>query len=221
MAQEIKTIKLPLPHKMGSVNCYLLKTRTGYLLVDTGGANNRRDLEKELASAGCRPGTLKLILLTHGDFDHTGNAAYLREKFGARVAMHADDCEAVERGDITANKKLRSPLLRMIAACLFRSVKADRFKPDSYLEDGDGLSEYGIDARVLHIPGHTKGSIALVTAAGDLFCGDLIIYRGRPALNRLINSRAQAKTSLQRLAGLGIKTVYPGHGRPFPMALIK
>jgi hydroxyacylglutathione hydrolase len=221
MPPEIKTIKLPLPNKLGSVNCYLIKTRTGYILIDTGGANNRCELEKELASAGCRPGTFKLVLLTHGDFDHSGNAAYLRAKFAARIAMHADDSEVVARGDILANRKLRNPLLRMIAARLFRFSKADRFKPDSYLEDGDDLSEYGLDAKVRHLPGHSKGSIVVVTADGDLFCGDLLVNNSRPALNRLIDDRAQAKASLQRLKGLGIKTVYPGHGRPFPMALIK
>jgi len=69
-----------LPYKLGGVNCYLIETDTGYILIDTGGSNKRTDLEKELESAGCQPGNLKLIVLTHGDFDHTGNAAYLRKK---------------------------------------------------------------------------------------------------------------------------------------------
>ncbi len=46
-----------------------IETDTGYILIDTGGSNKRTDLEKELASAGCKPGYLKLIVLTHGDFD--------------------------------------------------------------------------------------------------------------------------------------------------------
>jgi len=69
MPQEIKTIRLLLPYHLGSVNCYLIETDTGYILIDTGGSNKRTDLEKELASAGCKPGYLKLIVLTHGDFD--------------------------------------------------------------------------------------------------------------------------------------------------------
>ena len=42
---------------------------------------------------------LRLIVLTHGDYDHAGNAAYLREKYGSKVAMHRDDSGRVERAD--------------------------------------------------------------------------------------------------------------------------
>ena len=85
MPQEIKTISLSLPFKLGSVSCYLTETDTGYILIDTGGSNKRTDLEKELESAGCKTDNLQLIVLTHGDFDHTGNAAYLRTKFGTTL----------------------------------------------------------------------------------------------------------------------------------------
>jgi glyoxylase-like metal-dependent hydrolase (beta-lactamase superfamily II) len=62
------------------VNCYLVKTPDGYILVDTGYSNQRIKIEKALDEEGVQPGNLKLILLTHGDFDHTGNSAYFREK---------------------------------------------------------------------------------------------------------------------------------------------
>ena len=57
------------------VNAYLVKAKEGFLLIDTGLPNHRERLEKELLSAGCLPDTLKLIILTHGDWDHTGNAS--------------------------------------------------------------------------------------------------------------------------------------------------
>ena len=72
MPAHITPIRLALPYKLGSVNCYLITTETGFLLVDTGSSRRCAELEKELASAGCQPGDLKLIVLTHGDFDHTG-----------------------------------------------------------------------------------------------------------------------------------------------------
>ena len=83
--RKIITISLPLPYRLGTVNCYPIETDTGYILIDTGCSNKRSELEKELERAGCKPGNLKLIVLTHGDFDHTGNANYLREKFGALI----------------------------------------------------------------------------------------------------------------------------------------
>jgi hydroxyacylglutathione hydrolase len=105
MFTKIKTINLLLPYKLGSVNCYFIETDAGYILIGTGGSNKRTDLEKELESAGCKPGYLKLIVLTHGDFDHTGNAAYLRKKFGTKIAMHNGDSGMVEHGNIFWNRK--------------------------------------------------------------------------------------------------------------------
>jgi hydroxyacylglutathione hydrolase len=83
MPQEI------IPMTFLSVNCYLVKTVDGgYVLVDTGISWKRRSIEKALAGAGCEPGNLRLVIITHGDVDHAGNCAYLRDKYGAKVALH-------------------------------------------------------------------------------------------------------------------------------------
>jgi hydroxyacylglutathione hydrolase len=220
MPQEIKTIRLPLPYKLGTVNCYLVEADTGYVLIDTGGSNKRTELEKELLSAGCKPGSLKLIVLTHGDFDHSGNAAYLCKEFGARIAMHDEDAGMVERGDMFGNRQKGNNILtRRLVPILFRFGKSERFTPDFYLDEGDDLSDYGFDARVLHIPGHSKGSIGILTAGGDLFCGDLLECTDRPALNSIMDDLAAANASVERLKSLTIDTVYPGHGEPFPMEM--
>ena len=218
--QEIRTITLSLPFRLGSVNCYLVKTDTGFVLIDTGGANKRAQLAQELASAGCRPGNLALIVLTHGDFDHTGNGAYLREKFGAKIAVHRDDAGMAERGDMFWNRKRGNLFVRLMAPVipiLSGFGKAERFAPDLFIEDGDDLSEYGFDAKVLCIPGHSKGSIGILTAGGDLFCGDLLGNDGKPALSSIMDDPAAAHASVEELKGLAIGTVYPGHGKPFPM----
>ena len=92
---KIKTITTPFILNV-SINCYLVKTDNGFILIDTGRVNKRNLIEKELEKAGCYPGNLKLIVLTHGDFDHSGNAAYFRKKFQSQIAMHKDDSGMVE-----------------------------------------------------------------------------------------------------------------------------
>jgi hydroxyacylglutathione hydrolase len=213
--QQIRTATLSLPFRMGSVNCYVVKTDGGFVLIDTGASNKRQALEEALENAGCNPGDLKLIILTHGDFDHTGNAAYLRQKFGARIAMHRDDAGMLERGDMFWNRKSGNFLIKALASVLFRFGKSQRCSPDIYIDEGDDLSEYGLDARVLHIPGHSKGSIAILTADGALFCGDLLLYKDGAILNSIIDDRAAAQASFERLRGLKISAVYPGHGEAF------
>lgn len=215
--EEIKTITLPLPFRQGTVNCYLVETDSGFVLVDTGGSNKRTELENELASAGCKSGNLDLIVLTHGDFDHTGNAVYLREKFGAKIAMHRDDSGMAEHGDMFWNRSSGGALFRIIAPILFGFPKSNRFKPDFYVEDGTDLSGYGFDAQVLRLPGHSKGSIGIRTAGGDLFCGDLLENLKEPATNSIMDDPAACEASIEKLQGFEIKAVYPGHGKPFPI----
>jgi len=217
MSLEIKTIS----HRYifnNYVNCYLVKIDGGYILIDTGTPSKRGVIEKELENVGCQPGNLQLIVLTHGDSDHAGNAAYFRKKFGAKIAMHHDDFGMVEQGDMFWSRKNPNIIIRSIANSFFGLKKSDRFSPDLTIEDGYDFSKYGFDAKVLHLPGHTKGSIEILTSDGNLFCGDLLGNITKPSRFSLIDDPAEAEASIKKLKNLNIKTVYPGHGKPFPMS---
>ena len=218
MQIKIKTISLPLPLRMGRVNCYLIQTDAGYVLIDTGGSNNRQELVQELEKAGCMPGSLRLIVITHGDFDHTGNAAYLRQAFGSQIAMHADDVGMVEQADMFVNRKKPNLLIRMLLPLFSRFGRAERFTPDVLLRDGDILGAYELDARVISIPGHSLGSIAILTASSDLFCGDLLENTKSSSPGSIVDDASAMQASIDRVKGLGVLMVYPGHGRPFPMS---
>ena len=176
-------------------------------------------IEKELESAGCNPGNLKLIVLTHGDFDHCGNAAYLRKKFGSPIAMHKDDSGMVEHGDMLWNRSKQNILIRTIFKLFFRLSKSDRFKPDLYIDERYDFSEYGFDAKILQIPGHSKGSIGILTTSGEVFCGDLLANVGKPDIWSIVDDSDAACASIEKLKSSQINTVYPGHGQPFPMEL--
>jgi hydroxyacylglutathione hydrolase len=218
MTQQIIRFKLALPFRLGPVNCYLVKQEAGCFLIDTGSPNIRRKLERQLEHLDCKPGQLKLIVLTHGDFDHTGNAAQLKEKFGARVCMHADDCGMVETGNMFWNRKNVNPIVKMVSPLLFGFGKSRRFTPDFCIEDGDSLKEYGLDAYVISLPGHSKGSVGILTANGDLFCGDLLDNIKQPGVNQIMDDQDAARQSIEKLGTLEINRVYPGHGEPFLMS---
>lgn len=202
-----------------SVNCYLVRIDNGFILIDTGMASKRGKIDTDLERAGCQPDNVALIVLTHGDFDHSGNAAYFQEKFGTQIAMHVDDAGMVERGDMLWNRSSQNILIRTAFKMLFRLDKSDRFRPDLYIDNGDNLSEFGFDAAVLSIPGHSKGSIGILTTSGDLFCGDLLANIDKPDIWSIIDDQVAAHTSIENLKRLAINTVYPGHGHPFLMDL--
>jgi glyoxylase-like metal-dependent hydrolase (beta-lactamase superfamily II) len=219
VSQEIKTISLD------GTNCYLSKTNRGYVLIDTNFPFQRSKLEEALEREGCQPENLKLIVITHGDIDHTGNAAYLREKYKAKIAMHKGDTEMCMKDGITRDrgempKDFPLPLmilwllrgfLRFAVGQMLWRKPFDRFEPDSLLEDDQSLAEHGFDAKILYTPGHSKGSISILTGSGDLICGDMF----NNVRGRILKSIDEG--GLERLKELEIETVYPGHGKPFSM----
>lgn len=213
--QEIITI-----NSMG-VNCYLVKAGGGYIIIDTGFSFRRRAIEREMQKAGCRPGNLKLIIITHGDSDHAGNAVYFRQKYGARIAMHRAESDATEKGNMRLNRKMNEGFRRILGGLVFnlpliRLGKARRFKPDIYVEDGDDFTEQGFDARALHLTGHSLGSVSVLTDSGELFCGDLLSNTGKPGPFN-VDDAEEVKASIARIKSLDIRIVYPGHGKPFTM----
>jgi glyoxylase-like metal-dependent hydrolase (beta-lactamase superfamily II) len=133
--------------------------------------------------------------------------------------MHADDVGMAERGDMFWNRKKGNRIFRSLAPKLLRFGAADRFQPDVIVADGTNLTEYGFDAKVLSMPGHSKGSIGILTSAGDLFCGDLLENTKQPAISSIMDDTPTAQASIEKLESCEVKTVYPGHGKPFPLKL--
>ncbi len=218
MSPDIRLITLS--SFIGDVNCYLLATNDdGFILVDSGLSNSRKKLLLELEKAGCRPGNLRLIVLTHGDLDHVGNAAFLRQKFATKIAIHRLEAEAVIKGNMFASRKSRLLLARIIFSSML--TRSNRFTPDLYFEDGDNLSAFGLNAHILHIPGHSTGSIGLLTSTGNLFCGDMFANTDHPELNPLMDDLKSAQDCLAKLKDIPIKTVFPGHGTPFLMETLQ
>jgi len=204
---------------LGGVNCYLFAAGDGYILVDTGFATKRIQLENSLKSAGCKPGKLKLILLTHGDSDHAGNCAYLRRKYNCKIAMHNLDSGMVERGDMNWNRKAKpdrfSLIFRLIgffANTFSKGDEFEKFTPDIMIDEGFDLSPYGLQVRIIHIPGHSKGSIGILTDDGELFCGDFAY--NMPGF-QFIDDMVDYNQSMQKLKDLRFETIYPGHGKLF------
>jgi glyoxylase-like metal-dependent hydrolase (beta-lactamase superfamily II) len=214
MITDIKTIIL------GGFNgnCYLLKTEKGFILIDTGRKSKRKKLEQALINEGCKPGNLDVIILTHGDFDHTGNCAYLREKYHTILGMHQYDVGMVEYGDMFWNRQTGNIVIKKLVNLLFR---IRRFKPDFELDENSNLSKYGLNAKVLYLPGHSKGSIGILTSDKHLFCGDLFTNQKKPGPNSLVDNLDELNESIDKVKSLDINTVYPGHGQPFEMSSCK
>jgi glyoxylase-like metal-dependent hydrolase (beta-lactamase superfamily II) len=138
----------------------------------------------------------------------------LRRFTGAAVAIHAADAQAVAEGKTPIRSaRGRGRLVRALQPFLEHWMPVEPTPADLLLQDGDRLDDYGLNARLLHTPGHTPGSCCLVVEERLAFAGDLLSANGRPHAQRLFaDDWTQIPASLARLQAARPEWVYAGHG---------
>lgn len=221
---------------LGGVNAYLIKSDNKYFLVDAGGHlvldkefNDRCDLlVKELDEQGVDSENLEMVILTHGDNDHVCNADFIRNRYKAPIAIHKNDLDLIE--NLTVDMAMKSFnyssfIFKMVFKIMNKKIlqvmkktvnEFKTFKPDIVIdEDEFDFNKYGLNARAIYTPGHTNGSISILTSEGNLICGDTFDNNKKPerALNAL--DFDELDRSIEKLKKYEIKNVYPGHGNEF------
>lgn len=197
--------------KISYANCYLISGEGGAVLVDT---CNYKDGGKIFARVKDR--NVRLIVLTHGHFDHVSSAAYLAKRLKVPVAMSEGDLHLLGNGRLSRlyGHTLLGGLFALCSQPVLKRATYSAFKPELLLRDGDRLDEYGVKARVVALPGHTKGSIDVLTDDGDFIVGDAMFNMLRKTGSRLYENRREMTQSVSRIRKSGAKTLYVGHGKP-------
>jgi len=191
--------------------CYFVVDE-GITLIDTGMPHKTKTIVRYITEDLQRtPSDLKTILLTHCDIDHIGNASQLRDFTGAKIAAHPQDAEI-----IAGKKKRMTPKggMSILFNLLGSFMRMKPFNVDILVNEGDNISGF----TVLHMPGHTPGSIALYDSKRKvLFIGDTLgckdgIVQG-PSKNVTIDMK-QAYRSIEKLSNLDFTVMLSGHGDP-------
>ncbi len=192
-------------------NCYLISEGRNAILVDTGSSQCL-----DLVIAECDKYDLKLIVLTHVHFDHAENAAELSKRYGVPVAFHKADEELFESFDKQPLKSygLTGRLVLGLSLKVLRETKVERPSNIIYVKDGDSLNEYGINAKIVELPGHTNGSIGVDVEEKHLLVGDALDNWVFPGMGHLYYNLEDIKKSYDKIKGLGPRTLYFGHGKP-------
>ncbi len=212
-------------YRLGSslVNSYLVDEGGQVTIVDAGLPGYWRDLPAALAAMGRSLDDVRGIVLTHGDTDHIGYAERLRRERGVPVFVHELDAGRA-RGEVKKPMSGWGPVkIRALASFLVYGARHGALRITYLTEvttftNGATLDLPG-SPRIIHIPGHTPGSVAVhVPTVDAVFMGDAFTTRSvltgevgpRPAPFTL--DRAQASASLARLDDFEATWVLPGHG---------
>ena len=186
-------------------------------LIDAGYPGNTKSLVDFIRTLGRSPEEIKLILLTHNHFDHTGGLAKLRKLTDAKVAAPKIDFTLDKDiwpypGSKYLGKLTQVPFLSTIRDLMILNAKS----VDVLLDGGEELPVLG-GLWVILTPGHTAGSISLYARRRKLlFVADAINKRHglRLPLKTATTDISQAIASIEKMTHLDIDTICFGHGRP-------
>lgn len=215
------------PIALGFDRCYLLKS-DGVIAVDAGAPKQGGNFTRGCERASIDPRDVRLVVITHGHWDHVGSAKEIKNLTGAKLAMHRLEADCLERSvkllpcGATPWGRLFGALHRLFVPLITIAPA----KVDLLLGDGDlSLVDFGIPGKILHTPGHTAGSVSVLLESGEAFVGDLAMnrfpLRFSPGLPIFADDPGAVSRSWKLLLNNGATKIYPAHGEPFPADVIR
>jgi glyoxylase-like metal-dependent hydrolase (beta-lactamase superfamily II) len=216
------------------INCYLVEDSGSLTLVDAGIGATWDLLLRGLADIGRSLGDIEAVLLTHAHSDHLGMAERIRNEAPATVHIHEGDRAYLLAGKRPPNAPenkagMRAALRHGFAYRLLwyfarrGALSTPVVAEASAFGDGQVLDVPG-HPRIVHVPGHTPGSAAILFDDRGVLCsGDAIVTLNavtgstgpRLAPAAFSSDPSGARASLARLEGLKAEVILPGHGEPY------
>ncbi len=177
---------------------YLVHFGDHAALVDSGSGRASERLLVNLEATGIEANQIRYLVLTHCHYDHSGGAAYFRQRFHWPIALHALEVPYLERGD------------SQVSAASWYGDQLTPCPVDLSIGDGDRLELGDRSLSVIHLPGHSPGSVAyLVESEGKrvVFAQDV----HGPLHPALLSNAEDYQRSLQKLLALDADILCEGH----------
>jgi glyoxylase-like metal-dependent hydrolase (beta-lactamase superfamily II) len=177
------------------VQAYAVRHSDGFHLIDTSTAGHDGAILDALGSVAGSTGrdvAIRDVLLTHGHDDHTGSAAALAERSGARILGPTGDASVIEGDSAAPVPSLRDWEVPLYEQALQHVPPAPPVQIDVLVDDG-AILDWEVPGRILAAPGHTPGSVAVLFEDADL---------------------PQAVATFRQLATLDVDIACFGHGAP-------
>ena len=194
----MKVVKVLLP--AAAENCYIAinEDTNESIIIDPGSAFER--IKSAVESTGTKP---VAILLTHGHFDHAGEAASTAKEYGIKIYTHEATAE-----------ELKNPSINL-SGDMFGDSKS--YSADVFLKDDEEIDLAGLHVKCLFTPGHTPGGCCFYFPNEDIvFTGDTLFSGSVGRTDFPGGSMSQLVGSIKsKLMTLSDDTIcYPGHNEP-------
>jgi glyoxylase-like metal-dependent hydrolase (beta-lactamase superfamily II) len=236
LADGLFVVNVPRPGGVGAANVYVLQGTEGHLLIDAGWRTPAalEPLAGALATVGITLERTVGIVLTHLHLDHCGLAPEIRAVSGAWIAAHPREVESaayrhgersaflqdVERW-LDAAGVPEAEAQPLLAAREASNAAAPIFELDVLLEADEVVSLHPWSLVPLHTPGHSPGHLCFLEQERRILVSGDLVLEGRASpvqcfeLDGTSDPLSDFLASVQRVGGLDVATVLPGHGAPF------
>lgn len=190
-------------------NVYVIKGKDGDILIDTGFIGMKKAIKKWLDNFN-----IKLVILTHAHIDHTWNTHYIKNIYNCEIAIGINDIENLDNKKI--NSKPYKPYFKLWTKLMnfgMKNLKPQKFEIDILLKNNEIINKYGINLKIINLPGHTNGSIGILYK-NYLFAGDALVYRGKhPTIAYQNQNTVQALESYKKILKLKPNIIFIGHDK--------
>ena len=225
-------IGIPVPFPMKYVYCYLFKQNEGYVLIDTGLNDQaaRNAWQEVFSRLNIAPKDIHTIYLTHFHPDHSGLAGWMQQLTGAKLSMHKNDAEMMERiwgeGSTQTIRMKEMVLDHGVPEQLSKEIIEHMKKLEKHVYPQPNVHVIPKEVtfaqkqwQVIHTPGHSNGHICFYEKGEEiLLSGDHILDQITPNISvwpgASQNPLHEYMHSLQKMKKIAIKKVYSAHGTP-------
>ncbi len=200
---------------------YLLKGEKN-ILIDAGLPGMDGEIEQNLKKNNVQPSEISFIILTHGHYDHVGCAASFKQKYGTQIIVGEGDETKCTTGK-TGNYRITSPQKWLVKQVLKHGKIPTMFEPTTTLKKFEilDLAEYGINANVKVMGGHTDGSLVVMAhdkswcLVGDLLRGSVVpLFHWMPKIHFFAENPSENWRIIRTLLDEGYQKFYPAHFGP-------
>lgn len=209
----------------GRSNAFLISRQNHHVLVDAGRAGSFHRLKRNLDQLRVSEDGISAFVLTHAHFDHAENAKRVQKDYASNVIIQQEDADCLSRGEnpmIVGTTHFTRLLTSLFGKRMLSLAHYPPVTPDITFDDSFDLNPLGVNAYLLHTPGHSPGSASIVINREIALVGDTLFGMFRnAAFPPFADLPLVLIASWNKLLNTGCTLFLPSHGGEITRELLQ